>query len=127
MNLSTRDPGSVSCGRSLYSPLPTLVFSFQSGKNFDPKFIDNVKNEIEALKSKLHTTKKTDFIKFKQEIKQILETHIVSRYYFEKGKVLQSFQYDKEVDLGKEIINNSIKTNAILAGDGIYKTVGSLK
>ncbi|MBY0243983.1 MAG: S41 family peptidase [Sphingobacteriaceae bacterium] len=89
--------------------------------------IDEVKSDIEALKSKINNLKKTDFVKFKPEIKQILEKHIVSRYYFEKGKVLQSFQYDKEVDEAKEIINNPAKTNAILRGDGIYKTIGALK
>ncbi len=83
-----------------------------------------VKTDLEDLKEKMLGAKKTDLITHKAEIKSALETQIVSRYYFEKGKVLQAFQYDKELAVATSLLNNQTKMLAILKGDGDYKTIG---
>jgi carboxyl-terminal processing protease len=84
-----------------------------------------VKGDLDDLKEKMLGAKKTDLTTYKSEIKRILETQIVSRYFYEKGKVLQAFQYDKELAAAKLVLNNSTKMLAILKGDGEYKTIGS--
>lgn len=84
-----------------------------------------VKADLEDLKAKMLGAKKTDLITFKSEIKKVLETQIVSRYYYEKGKVIQAFQYDKELNAAKAVLNNNTKMLAILKGEGEYKTIGS--
>lgn len=84
-----------------------------------------VKADLDDLKSKMIGAKKTDLMTFKPEIKRILENQIASRYYYEKGKVVQAFQYDKELAEAKAVLNNSTKMLAILRGDGEYKTIGS--
>ena len=84
-----------------------------------------VKADLDDLKEKMLGAKKNDLITYKLEIKRILETQIVSRYYYEKGKVLQSFQYDKELAAAKAVLGNSTKVLAILKGDGEYRTIGS--
>lgn len=84
-----------------------------------------VKADLEDLKAKMLGARKTDLITFKPEIKRALETQIVSRYYYEKGKVIQAFQYDKELMAAKAVLNNSTKMLAILKGEGEYKTIGS--
>lgn len=84
-----------------------------------------VKTDLDELKTKLLTAKKTDLITHKSEIKKVLETQIVSRYYFEKGKIEQAFQYDKEIAQAKQLFNNQSQMLAILKGDGTYKTIGS--
>ncbi|MFP5080708.1 S41 family peptidase [Pedobacter sp. JCM 36344] len=84
-----------------------------------------VKADLDDLKEKMLGAKKTDLTTHKAEIKRILETQIVSRYYYEKGKVLQAFQYDKELAAAKAVLGNSTKMLAILKGDGEYKTIGS--
>lgn len=84
-----------------------------------------VKADLEDLKAKMLGAKKTDLITFKSEIKKVLETQIVSRYYYEKGKVIQAFQYDKELTAAKAVLNNNGKMLAILKGEGEYKTIGS--
>ncbi|MBC7567155.1 MAG: S41 family peptidase [Pedobacter sp.] len=84
-----------------------------------------VKADLDDLKEKMLGAKKTDLTTYKAEIKRILETQIVSRYYFEKGKVLQAFQYDKELAAAKAVLGNSTKMLAILKGAGEYKTIGS--
>ncbi|MGY4383197.1 carboxyl-terminal processing protease [Pedobacter sp. UYP24] len=84
-----------------------------------------VKVDLDDLKEKMLGAKKTDLTTFKSEIKRILETQIVSRYYYEKGKVVQAFQYDKEMAAAKAVLANSTKMLAILKGDGEFKTIGS--
>ncbi|WP_316810715.1 S41 family peptidase [Pedobacter heparinus] len=84
-----------------------------------------VKADLEDLKEKMLGAKKTDLSTYKAEIKRVLETQIVSRYYYDKGKVVQAFQYDKELNTAKSLLNNNDKMLAILKGEGEYKTIGS--
>jgi carboxyl-terminal processing protease len=84
-----------------------------------------VKVDLDDLKDKMLGAKKTDLITYKAEIKRVLETQIVSRYYYEKGKVIQAFQYDKELQAAKALLGSSTKMLAVLKGEGEYKTIGS--
>ncbi|SEB21334.1 S41 family peptidase [Pedobacter hartonius] len=83
-----------------------------------------VKSDLDDLKAKMLIAKKTDLLTHKAEIKRILESQIVSRYYFEKGRIVQAFQYDKELDAAKSVLASSTKMLAILKGEGAYKTIG---
>ncbi|MBB6502256.1 S41 family peptidase [Pedobacter cryoconitis] len=83
-----------------------------------------VKKDLEELKAKMLVAKKTEIFTHKAEIKRVLETQVVSRYYFEKGKIMQAFQYDKELETAKSVLGNSTKMLAILKGEGAYKTIG---
>lgn len=83
-----------------------------------------VKTDLEDLKAKMLIAKKADLITHKAEIKRLLENQIVSRYYFEKGRIMQAFQYDKELDAAKSVLANSTKMLAILKGEGTYKSIG---
>ncbi|HEY0176155.1 MAG TPA: S41 family peptidase [Pedobacter sp.] len=83
-----------------------------------------VKADLDDLKAKMLIAKKSDLMTHKAEIKRILENQIISRYYFEKGRIIQAFQYDKELDAAKSVLGNSTKMLAILKGEGTYKTIG---
>ncbi|MEO5909693.1 MAG: S41 family peptidase [Pelobium sp.] len=89
----------------------------------DKKF-EEIKTEYESLKTKLSTSKKNDLNNFKPEIKRILESEIAQRYYFEKGKAEQAFQYDLELKKAADLINNKSMLAAILKGEGSYKIIG---
>ena len=41
--------------------------------------------------------KSTDLEQFKDEIKEVLEEEILSRYYFEAGIIESSFSYDPDI------------------------------
>jgi len=84
-----------------------------------------VKADLEDLKDKMLGAKKTELITHKTEIKKLLETQIVSRYYYERGKVVQAFQYDKDIAAAKSLLGNNTKMLAILKGEGEYKSIGS--
>lgn len=80
------------------------------------KYFDDVKAEYKALKDKLHHNKKDDLYKFKDEIKQIIEGEIVSRYYYQTGQVEISMRRDPVLDEAINTLKDSEKYNAILAG-----------
>ena len=83
-----------------------------------------VKTDLENLKTKMLVAKKTELLLNKAEIRKVLETQIVSRYYYEKGRIIQAFQYDQDLDAAKSVLGNSSKMLAILKGEGTYKTIG---
>jgi len=83
-----------------------------------------VKADLENLKNKLISAKKADLANHKAEIKRVLETQIISRYFYEKGRIEQSFQYDKELAAAKSVFSNQTQMLAILKGDGNYKVIG---
>ncbi|MBC7418045.1 MAG: peptidase S41, partial [Pedobacter sp.] len=60
----------------------------------------------------------------KKEIKRYLESQIVGRYFYQDGRTVQGFQYDKELAAAKQVFNNEPKMLAILNGEGNYKVIG---
>ncbi len=83
-----------------------------------------IKPEYEALKAKVSYSKKNDFVQFKDEIKKVLENEITSRYYFERGRLEQSFRHDNEMAEALKIIADKPVLNSILKGTGTYKSIG---
>ncbi|HEX3384960.1 MAG TPA: S41 family peptidase, partial [Mucilaginibacter sp.] len=88
------------------------------------KQIDAIKPEYDALVAKMAATKKNDLQQNKDEIKQILENEIVSRYYYEKGRYQANFKYDKDIAQAVKTMQDKAQLTAILNGDGNYKVIG---
>ena len=82
----------------------------------EDKYFDDVKTEYEALKNKLNHNKKGDLYKFKEEIKQLLESEIVSRYYYQKGQIEISLKHDPVLEEAIKTLNNQELYKSILAG-----------
>ena len=80
------------------------------------KYFKGAEEEYLALKTKISPDKKGDLDKFKDEIKLLLENEIVSRYYFQDGRIVQSLTADLEVQTALELIQNKEKYTGILAG-----------
>lgn len=83
-----------------------------------------IKSEYEALNNKIASSKTNDLTLYQPEIKRVLESEIIQRYQFEKGRILQSFQYDNELKKASEILKNKQMLTAVLSGNGGYKTIG---
>ncbi len=77
-------------------------------------FYEDASAEYEALLQKVHPSKERDLNKFKIEILELLENEIVSRYYFQKGRALNSFKNDKTLIKGVEILGKTSEYNTIL-------------
>ncbi|MEJ7694178.1 S41 family peptidase [Daejeonella sp.] len=86
--------------------------------------LTDIKAEYDALKAKVSHSKKNDLIQFKDEIRKVLEAEIVSRYFFQKGRLEQGFKYDADVNESLKVINNRSVLASILNGEGNYKSIG---
>ena len=75
---------------------------------------EKIKAEYETILSKLSSNKETNFDKSKDEIKNILENEIVSRYYYQNGRIINGFTSDKSIAKSIEILQNSSLYNTIL-------------
>ncbi|TWJ03394.1 carboxyl-terminal processing protease [Mucilaginibacter frigoritolerans] len=88
------------------------------------KQFDQIKPEYDALEAKMMASKKNDLQQHKDEIKQVLENEIASRYYFEKGRYETNFKYDKELAQAVKIMQDKELIASILKGEGAYKVIG---
>ena len=88
------------------------------------KQMGEIKNEYEALKTKLAASKKNDLVQHQAEIKKVLESELVTRYYYEKGRIENSFKFDKELDAATQVIQNKPELASILKGEGSHKVIG---
>ena len=81
------------------------------------KYYEGLKAEFETMQSKMKHDKEGDLIKFKDEIKQLLESEIASRYYYLKGRVENDFVTDREVNKAIEALNNTAMFDKIMNGE----------
>ncbi len=100
-----------------------LLNDLREEANKENKYSD-IGPELDALKAKVTHSKKNDLILFKDEISKVLEAEIISRYYFEKGRIKQNFKYDNELSESLKIISNKSVLASILNGEGTYKSIG---
>ncbi len=77
-------------------------------------FLTDAQTEYDALMAKVVPSKERDLEKFKSEIKMLLENEIVSRYYFQKGRAVNSFRKDEVLEKALEILKDSKQYNTIL-------------
>src|SRR5690606_28137556 len=81
------------------------------------KSYDNIKSQIEALRSNFAHNKKEDLKEFEEEIKGLLRQEIVSRYYLQDGLMQASFDQDENIKAALDVLNSPEKYAAFLAGN----------
>lgn len=81
----------------------------------EEEYFDAIEAEFKALESKIHSDKKNDLIKKSDEIKRLLENEIVTRYFYRKGAIQNSFVYDVEVAKAVELIQNPNEYKKLLS------------
>ncbi|MCK4360389.1 MAG: peptidase S41, partial [Bacteroidales bacterium] len=69
-----------------------------------------------TLKMKMKHDKDEDLNKYKDQIKELLKIEIVSRYYYQKGKIIASIANDPEIKEAMEILENKTLYESILNG-----------
>jgi len=79
-------------------------------------YYDGAQKEFDALKAKLSHDKKQDLLKHKDQVKQMLENEIASRYYYVRGRIAQGLQYDKELDKALALIQQPADYSLLLKG-----------
>ncbi|MBL4755662.1 MAG: PDZ domain-containing protein [Flavobacteriales bacterium] len=77
---------------------------------------EDAKEEYLALKEKLTHKESEDLEKHKKEIKERLKNEIVTRYYFQKGRIEGALTSDENVKKAIEVLSDKPTYNAILSG-----------
>lgn len=77
-------------------------------------YYDGAKTEFEALKSKLKHNLAKDLDFNKEGIKQLLASDIVSAYYYQRGAVLNTLRYDKQVQAAYDLLKDHRRYDDIL-------------
>jgi carboxyl-terminal processing protease len=98
-----------------------LLEEFRKAAEKD-KYLDAVKKDLDALTANVKHDKEKDLIKFKDEIKSLLEEEIVGRYYYSKGKTEFSFKNDKDILEALKILNNKTQYYQILQASATKET-----
>jgi carboxyl-terminal processing protease len=80
------------------------------------KYFDAIQSEYETLKMKMKHDKDEDLNKYKDQINELLKIDIVSRYYYQKGKIIASIADDPEIKEAMEILENKTLYESILNG-----------
>lgn len=80
------------------------------------KYFEELETEFRMLESKMLHNKQADLMKFNEEIKSMLRSEIVSRYYYQKGRIKASLSEDKEISTAIEILKDTKAYKAILDG-----------
>ena len=83
-------------------------------KATEEQYFDNVTNEFNVLLEKVESSKKQDLIKSKEDIKEILSGEIMSRYFYQKGRIKSSLKFDSEIKKAINLLLDKEKYNAIL-------------
>jgi carboxyl-terminal processing protease len=75
---------------------------------------DDLKAEYENILVKISPDPAKDLDKYRTEIAEMLENEIVSRYYFQKGRTINSFEHDPAVIKAIQTAMDNNSYNAIL-------------
>ena len=75
-----------------------------------------IKSEYDALKTQMSNDKKGDLIKHKEQIKELLKLEIVTRYNFQKGRIIASLKNDTDIQKAVTILHDGTMYQSILAG-----------
>ena len=78
------------------------------------KLDDETLKEIELIKTQIAEDKKDDLIKFKKDIKEILLSEIVVRYYNQKGRIEALLKHDNEVKEATKLLYDQKQYNKTL-------------
>jgi carboxyl-terminal processing protease len=77
-------------------------------------YFQYVKEDYEKMLERVTPSKERDLDKFKEEISQMLENEIVSRYYYQKGRILDAFRNDNTFQKALELFKNKSEFDGIL-------------
>ncbi len=84
-----------------------LAKLMEAAKN--ERYYEYAESEFKALINKLNHNNDTDLELFREEITQLLNEEIISRYHFQKGRIVNSLNNDNQVITALKIINDTLR------------------
>ena len=80
----------------------------------DENYLGEIDNDIKTIESEIDDIKKKDLEKYKSEIIDLIEKEIVSRYYYQKGRIQVGLRNDAEIKQAVELIYNQAEYKKLL-------------
>lgn len=80
----------------------------------DEQYYNAVRSELNQLAKKVMHNKEQDLLSFRSEIQEELAGEIISRYYYEQGRMQFLLRNDPEVKLAVEVLNDPSRYRALL-------------
>jgi carboxyl-terminal processing protease len=108
---------------SYNSPAEKALDQMKDEATKDKQFSE-IQPEYDNLKAKLLATKRNDLQLHKDEIKQVLENEITSRYYFQRGRYETNFKYDMDIAQAVKTMQDKMQLDSVIKGEGQYKIIG---
>ena len=78
------------------------------------KYFDAIQADYDLIKNKISHDKEHDLQKNKEELVKLLEQEIVSRYYYQNGRIMNALNNDSEILKAIDILNNKELYNSTL-------------
>ena len=73
-----------------------------------------IEEEFKLLLEKIKSNKKNDLQNSKKELKEFLANEIVSRYYYQEGRIIERLQHDKDIKEALRLLDNLEEYQSIL-------------
>jgi len=80
------------------------------------KYYELHKDLFTTLEKELAHSLDIDLVSFREEITELLEDEIISRYFYEEGAIAWTIKKDDQVNKAIEILNNNDKYKSVLQG-----------
>ncbi|HAD96291.1 MAG TPA: peptidase S41 [Cryomorphaceae bacterium] len=77
-------------------------------------YLDGLEADINSLMAKYSREEDEDLKSYEKEIRILLEEEIVSRYYYERGRIQNAIEHDDDVKEALKVLNDSPKYTNIL-------------
>jgi carboxyl-terminal processing protease len=98
---------------SYKSETEVMLDSFKNAATRE-KYFDAVKADFSVLQTKLAHDKKQDLFKNKAEISKFIESDIVSRYYYLRGRIEHGLRSDNDLAKALEVLEQPAKYQVLL-------------
>jgi carboxyl-terminal processing protease len=79
-------------------------------------YYDAMRLEYEHLKGRMEADKQDDMKKYRDQVVELLDMEISTRYFYQKGKIETALKYDPDLEFAIATINDPEKYAAILSG-----------
>ncbi|MBR4434171.1 MAG: S41 family peptidase [Bacteroidaceae bacterium] len=77
-------------------------------------YMDDAKEEFSALEAKLQHNLDKDFDNFADDIKRLLANEIVTRYYFQRGSIIQTLKDDPDLRSARDVLADPARYRTLL-------------
>ncbi len=97
-----------------YKTQTEIIFDSLKSVAIREKYFEAAADALAEVQLKISHDKMQDLLKHKEEVSRLLENEIVSRYYYQKGRIQQGLKFDDELKKAMALLQDSKEYHALL-------------